>query len=248
MCKDENRSCNFAFNKMFKTKKAAKEAGFYTKDEWFRKFRVPLPSARPTVVKSAEYYSKSQTEELYSLTKGQKEIGPLRDGSDAVGVKRLPRRSVRYKVYRESDFIFEPKTPKNIKPAQSIDLIAAILKLQDTAENFERTSKNAKGKSSRRIKRSFQNRAKKLRKLVDVGLKMAINQERVLLNSCRRGWYKYQIGDRTIKSRIMPPNWFDTKVNETKSRLAREQDVSNSKCRLVDAIFTVEEFAEDPTL
>ena len=233
---------------MLKTKKAAKEAGFHTREEWFRKFRTPLPSAKATIIKSAEYYSKNQTEELYSLTKGQKEIGPLREGSDAVGVKRLPRRSVRYKVYRESDFIFEPKTPRNIRPPQSIDLIDAILKLYETAENFERTSKKANGKSSRRIKKSFRNRAMKLRELLDIGLKMAINQERVMLKGSRRGWHTYQIGDKAIKSRIKPPDWFDTRVNEAKSRFAYEQNRSNSKCRLVDAIFTVEKFADDPTL
>ena len=233
---------------IFKTKKQVKEAGFRTRDEWFRKFRVPFPSANPTIVKSTEYFSEVQTEELYFLSKGQKEIGPLREGSEAIGVKRLPRRSVRYKVFRESDFVFEPKNPRNIKPPQSIDLITAILKLDSTAKNYDRTSKNPSGKSSRRVKKGFRKRAAKLRELVDVGLKMAINRERISLKSSRRGWFTYQVGDRTIKSRVKPPEWFAKEKDGARPTRFLEQIEGSPKCRLVDAIFTIERFTEDPTI
>lgn len=115
----------------FESKKAAKEARYLSLDQWFKKYRVPYRGEPGIEFRGEEYFREFQAEELFSKSKGAKEIGPLKLGAQSVGQKKY--RTVRFQVYRESDFILEEKIVRKIEPARTIDLIDAIAKVNDTA-------------------------------------------------------------------------------------------------------------------
>ena len=234
-----------------KTKKAAKLAGYRTQEQWFKKFRAPLTGENPIVIKGEEYFLESQTEELFSKSKGKKEIGRLADSVKPVGNKRLPRSSVRYDVYRESDFVFEPKreyvAPK-ITPPRNVDLLEAIAKIKSTAEKFILASKSAHQSGDGRRGRGFRNRANNLLAIVELGLRRAIVMELVQHIRSRGKTHHYATPYGIIKSTVKPPNWFEMNSKRPVSKSMASRSPSKPRCRLKDAIYTIEQFKDDPTL
>lgn len=234
----------------FKTKKAALLAGYRTQEQWFKKFRAPRVGEKPITVKGDKYFGELQTEELFSKSKGKKEIGSLAIGAKPVGNKRLPRRSVRYDVFRESDFVFEQKreyVAKKVTPPRNVDLLDAIAKVNSTAEKFIAASKTAHQSGDRRRSRGFRKRANNLLEIVELGLRRAIVMELVQHVSSRGKTHRYQTPYGVFKSTIKPPDWFALNSKRGSPMLPSDFP-SKPKCRLKDAIYTIEQHKDDPTL
>ena len=234
-----------------KTKNAAKIAGYHTQQQWFKKFRAPLAGEEPVVIKGEDYFSENQTEELFSKSRGKKEIGSLAYGAEPVGNKRLPRRTIRYDVYRESDFVFEPKreyvAPK-VTPPRNVDLLDAIAKVISTTEKFIAASKVAHQVGDRRRSRGFRKRANNLLAIVELGLRRAIVLEQVQHVRSRGKTHRYATPYGTIKSSVKPPDWFETNSKGFIPKRTTNASPAKPKCRLKDAIYTIEQFKDDPTL
>jgi len=233
-----------------KTKKDAKLAGYRTEAQWFKKFRAPLAGERPIIVKGDEYFSEVQTEELFSQSRGKKEIGSLSAHATPVGNKRLPRRSVWYDVYRGSDFIFEPKreyVAKKVAPPRTVDLLDAIAKVVSTAEKFIAASKGSYKSGDRRRSRGFRKRANNLLAIVELGLRRAIVLELVQHVGSRGKIHQYATPYGILKSTIKPPDWFELNSKHHLT-LSPKEPPPKPKCRLKDAIYTIEQFKDDPTL
>ena len=226
----------------FNTKKAAKESGYLARDQWFKKYRVPYHGEAGVEFRGEEYFRESQTEELFSRSKGLKEIGVLKLGAGSVGVKRF--RTVRFQVYRESDFVFEEKIVRKIPPARTIGLIDAIAKITDTAAKFTAASKESAKRKNYKRSRGFRSRARKLLEVAEIGIRRAIVLEIVTHIGKRGGIHRYVAEGREFRSRVSPPQWFETTlavVREPKAKFV-------SSGRLMDAIHTLEPFKDDPTL
>ncbi len=189
----------------FNTKKAAREFGFLTRDQWFKKYRVPFHGESGIEFRGEEYFRQSQTVELFSRSKGLKEIGPLKQGAQSVGAKRF--RTVRFQVYRESDFNFEPKVVRRISPARTIDLIDAIAKITDTAAKFTAASENSAKLKNDKRSRGFRSRARKLLELADLGIRRAIVLEVITHLGKRGGIHRYVAAGYEFRSRVEPPKW-----------------------------------------
>ena len=235
----------------FTTKKSALDAGLRSRKRWFAKFFVPRLGELPTVVKGEKFYTPHQVEEVFSISKGTREIGPLRHGSEPVGKKKF--RSVRYVVYRESDFIFEPKVvnARKVDPARTIDLLDAIAKIKSTATKFEDASSAAKARKDYKRSRGFKKRMNNLLELAEIGIRRAINEERLSLYPTRGKKYRYHGEGHKFESKVAPPEWMmqESSSNYSVRQAGRRPDrTDKSKCRLMDAVYTLEQFRDDPTL
>ena len=242
----------------FKTKKAAGDAGYRTQKKWFAAFFTPKPGEQAVVVKGQRFFGEHQVEEVFSKSKGVREIGPIKPGAKSVGKKKF--RSVRYEVYRGSDFVFEPKirTQRKINPARSIDVLDAVLKLRSTASKFDAASKSARQRKDHKRARGFLKRMNGLLDLAEIGLRSAINHELVQHVGSKRKLHFYASGQQIIESKVAPPAWMLkekksayktlSSLKESTGKTAGGKPLSNPKCRLMDAVFTVEQLKADPTL
>jgi hypothetical protein len=229
----------------FKTKKEAKETGHFTRDQWFKKYRAPYHGETGIAFRGDEYFRESQTEELFSKSKGAKEIGPLKVGARSVGQKKY--RTVRFQVYRESDFILEDRLVRKIPPARTVDLIDAVVKITNTAAKFTAASENSAKKKNYKRSRGFRSRARKLQEVIDIGLRRAILLELVSHVGKRGGIHRYFAEGHEFRSRVAPPDWFET--NQSVIREPKEKyQVGSGAVRLMDAIYTIEPFRDDVTL
>lgn len=229
----------------FKSKKEAKESGYFTRDQWFKKYRVPYHGESGIKFRGDDYFRESQIEELFSKSKGAKEIGPLKVGSQFVGQKKY--RTVRFQVYRESDFIPEARIVRKIPPARTIDLIEAIAKVTDTAAKFTAASESSAKKKNYKRSRGFRSRARKLTEIADIGLRRAILLELVTHVGKRGGIHRYFAEGHEFRSRIAPPEWFEINavaVRETKIAY----QANRSSVRLMDATHTIEQFRYDAAI
>ena len=173
----ENTSeVNFDLDLRFRTKKDALAAGYRTQKKWFAAFFTPKPAQQAVVVKGQRFFGEHQVEQVFSKSKGLREIGPIKHGAKPVGKKKF--RSVRYEVYRGSDFVFEPKirTQRKINPARSVDILDAVIKLQPTASKFEAASKSARQRKDHKRARGFLKRMNRLWELAEIGLRSATKQ------------------------------------------------------------------------
>ena len=237
--------------KQFTTKKSAMDAGFRSRKRWFAKFFVPRLGEMPTIIKGEEFFAQPQLEEVYSISKGTREIGPLRPGSEPVGKKKF--RSVRYVVYRESDFVFQPKVASNrkIHPAITVDLLDAIAKIKLTAAKFERASVAAKERKDHKRSRGFKKRMNNLLELAEIGIRRAINEERIVPSPTRGKKYRYLGEGHQFDSKVAPPKWMSMeersnyRVKQSRRRIV---EAPTPKCRLMDAVHTIKQFQDDPTL
>ena len=231
----------------FQTKKAAIDAGMRSRTRWFAKFFVPKHGEDPTTVKNEEFFGAEQVEEVFSISKGTREIGPLRPGSEPVGKKRF--RSVRYVVYRESDFIFQPKVviERKVNPARTVDLLDAIAKIKSTAAKFEKASLAAKARKDHKRSRGFKKRMNNLLELADLGIRRAINEERIAFAKTRGKKHHYTGEGLQFQSKVPPPKWM---IRESPSnyRVNPRKPTRQTQCRLMDAVHTVEQLRDDPTL
>ena len=186
----------------FTTKKSALDAGLRSRKRWFAKFFVPRLGESPTIVKGEEFFAQHQLEEVYSISKGTREIGPLRHGTEPIGKKKF--RSVRYVVYRESDFIFQPKVANNRKldPARTVDLLDAIAKIKSTAAKFEQAALAAKARKDYKRSRGFKKRMNNLLELAEIGIRRAINEERVTPSPTRGKKYRYHGEGHQFDSKV----------------------------------------------
>lgn len=250
---------------VFTTKKAANDAGYRSKKKWFSAFYVPKHGAEPVVVKRTQFFHADQVEEVFSMSKGTREIGPLRPGSESVGRKKF--RSVRYEVYRASDFIFQPKfkTDRKVNPARTVDVLDAVIKLTSTANKYDLAATGARQRKDHKRARGFLKRKNNLLILAEVGLRRAINEELVKYVGSKRKVHFY-VGDGTIfESIVAPPDWMmdsDPPSNVAKTlkenklvylvpqsnTKSTDKGPGGGKCRLMDAVWTVEQFKHDPTL
>ena len=236
----------------FATKKSAMDAGLRSRKSWYAKFFVPRRGEQPTIVKGEEFFAEYQLEEVYSISKGTREIGPLRLGAQPVGKKRF--RSVRYVVYRESDFIFQPKAVVNrkIDPARRVDLLDAIAKIKSTAAKFEQASLAAKARKDHKRSRGFKKRMNNLLELAELGIRRAINEERIRFAKTKRGKkFRYDGEGYQFDSKVAPPEWMIKEKPATYSvhrKGIRFDRPTKPKCRLMDAVYTIEQFQGDPTL
>ena len=232
------------------TKKAAKEAGLYTAEQWFKKYRAPFPNEVPVTVKGDDYYWETQTEELFSKSRGKKDIGPLRTDAVVIGVKQLPRRTVRFSVYRESDFQFREKVQRKISPARNVALLDAIWTVTCTARKFEAAAIAADNKGTEAAQkrgRGFLKRSQNLLDLVDAGIQMAINKEEVRHVGVRRRTHLYFGDGYLFRSQVSPPKWLDqqTPISSKKASLAVDR---KPLVRLMDAVYTLKQIHDNPTL
>lgn len=232
------------------TKKAAKQAGLYTAEQWFKKYRTPFPNELPVVIKDDEYYWEGQTEELFSKSRGQKDIGPLCAHAVIVGVKRLPRRTVMFPVYRQSDFQFREKIQRKIAPPRKVDLLDAIWAATCTAKKFEFAAKESKAKgteASQKRGRGFGKRSRNLMALVDAGIQMAINREEVKHVGNRGKTHRYFGDGYLFRSKTAPPDWL-TLNNPVARSVSSTAENRKPAVRLMDAVFTLEQIRANPTL
>jgi len=232
------------------TKKAAKQAGLYTADQWFKKYRAPFPDEVPLIIKGDEYYWERQTEELFSKSRGQKDIGPLRAEAISVGVKQLPRRTVRFSVYRESDFQFREKVQRKISPPRNVDLLDAIWTATCTAKKFVAAAiaseKNGTEASLKRG-RGFLKRSRNLMEIVDAGIQMAINREEVKHVGVRGKIHQYFGDGYLFRSQVAPPEWLARGVPVGRSVLSTAEN-RKPVVRLMDAVHTLKQIRENPTV
>ncbi len=254
----ENTSeVNFDLDLRFRTKKDALAAGYRTQKKWFAAFFTPKPAQQAVVVKGQRFFGEHQVEQVFSTSKGSREIGPLKAGAQSVGKKKF--RSVRYDVYRGSDFVFEPKikTQRKIQPARLVDVLDAVTKLQSTAGKFEVAAKSARQRKDHKRARGFLKRMNNLLELAEIGLRRAINEELVQHVQSKRKLHFYANGQQIFESKVAPPNWMlkeQTATYKTSSQkeLAGKRSSGESPtkniCRLMDAVWTVEQFKADPTL
>ena len=233
---------------MFATKKAAIDAGLRSRKRWYAKFFVPRVDEKPFVIKGEEFFAEHQLEEVYSISKGTREIGPLRPGTKPVGKKKF--RSVKYVVYRESDFIFQPKVQiqRKTNPVRTIDLLDAVAKIKATAAKFEKASAAAKARKDHKRSRGFKKRMKNLLELADVGIRRAINEERISFATKKRGKkFRYDGEGHQFESEVAPPKWM-LKEKSAGYKVSARKPAEKTQCRLMDAIFTIEQLRNDPTL
>jgi hypothetical protein len=112
-----------------KTKKAAKEAGYFTIAELHSGYRrgrgtgervpkAPLPEATPTVVKGEERWHVNQCETLMSRTAAAKIGLRLRDSAVEPTTTQSfnPGRRVEYRLYRLSEFVPDGKRGRDGLP------------------------------------------------------------------------------------------------------------------------------------
>ncbi len=199
----------------FKTKKEAGEAGYRSKKRWFAAFFTPKPDQQAVVVKGQRFFGEHQVEEVLSKSKGTREIGSLKIGALPVGKKKF--RSVRYDVFRRSDFVIESKvkTQRKIAPPRSIDLLQELNKLHSTAAKFQTAAKSARHRKDHKRARGFLKRMNKLEDLAEIGLRRAINQELVRHVRSKRKRHFYVSGEQVFETKVTPPSW-----------MLREQDTS----------------------
>ena len=234
-------------SKQFATKKAAIDAGLRSRTRWFAKFFVPKRDEGPLIVKGEDFFTEYQVEEVYSISKGTREIGPLRPGAKPVGKKRF--RSVKYVVYRESDFIFQPKVvqQRKVDPARTVDLLDAIAKIKSTAAKFEKASSAAKARKDHKRSRGFKKRMNNLLELAELGIRRAINEERIKFAKARGKTQHYTGEGRQFQSRVLPPKWM-IKDGPSNYRFNPRKPIRQPECRLMDAVHTIEQLRDDPTL
>ncbi len=235
------------------TKKAAKQAGLHTAEQWFKKYRAPFANESPVIVKGEQHYLERQTEELFSKSRGQRDIGPLRAEATVVGVKRLPRRTVQFPVYRESDFQFREKVQRiqrKISPPRNVDLLDAIWAATCTARKFESAATDSSKKGTEaalKRGRGFIKRSRNLLNLVDAGVQMAINREEVKHVGVRGKTHRYFGDGYLFQSTVAPPEWLAKRPSFPQSvLLAAEQ--RKPRVRLMDAVHTLKQICENPTL
>lgn len=228
---------------VFTTKKAAGEAGYKTRERWFKQFRAPMLGEIPVIVKGDEFFGFQQTEKLMSLSKGRKEIGELRADATPIGRKRLPRRPVKYMVYRESDFVYREKRTTKLHPPNKVDLVSAIAKLMETGQKYEASAKRVYGQGKRKFARGMRKRRDRVLELAAIGLQRAINMELVCYAGQRGKTHRY-VGDGVIfVSKIDPPDWLSRCGAEPCSEYG-----NGSRCRLKDAVWTVEQIEQRNSL
>ncbi len=120
----------------FKTKKAAREAGFRTHEDWLKtvnngspKTLVPRLDLTPIMVKDKAFFEELDCEEMVSRPEGKRRNLVISKDAEIAAYKQF--RHTRAPLYRLSDYI--PSKPRNERPAETIDVLLATFTVNKVA-------------------------------------------------------------------------------------------------------------------
>lgn len=110
----------------FKSKAAARRAGYRTLKELGNYSLVPTKNAQPVEIKGEQFYAPESTEPAISVTEGKRRKLKRKPGVLPAGTAGFSTGSgwKTYDLYRLQDF--EPVRKRVLKPAVEIDLLLAI--------------------------------------------------------------------------------------------------------------------------
>jgi hypothetical protein len=163
---------------MFKTKKAAKEAGYLEYNSLINSNNnlVPCIGENPIIVKDVEYWRPEQCEQILSK-KSLKEMG-LKPKLDAIPVTERSFNPGGYRItfqlYRLSDSV-EIRKIKN-KPPVTVDLLLAVFTVNRTAKRYRDNAQNFYRQKIHGFAKHSKSKKQYLYSLKDKGIRYAYNQ------------------------------------------------------------------------
>lgn len=227
----------------FRTKKAARKAGYYTWREWMtykRNLLVPRIDAKPVVVKGENFYFKDDCEELIFHTRAN-ELG-LRIRANATPATTLPSRYGPYDLFRISDC--EAKPVRQIKSPKRIDLLRAIFAVNKSAKRYRDASEKYYKQKLHGFARSASFTKKRLYTLKDRGILTAYRTKRLGFEGMHAGLAVYRGEGYCFHSPLVPKEHFSGEIIDDCAFKKESAVKSNKEAKLKDAEYTLSELDE----
>jgi hypothetical protein len=224
-----------------KTKKAAREAGLRTREEWLRGWpptAVRL-DATPVIVKGAEYFRDADCEELVSKAEAGRRGLLIAD--DAVPAKMIysDKFKKHYDVYRISDCIAKRKIAA-VAPS-AIDLLRAIFTVNKAAKRYRDAAQGQYQRSVHGFAQNSRQRKELLYRVKDRGISAAYCQGRLQFVGTHGGLALYRGEGYCFHSCLVPKN-AEALQDQPQERVFIEAAPKEAKeARLKDAMFTLQD-------
>lgn len=236
----------------FKTKKAAREAGYHPASYWRVNRdgvrRCPKRNAVPVRVKGEAFFSESQCEEMFSETAGNRRGLKLLENAepvDTIGWSPEGGGSVTFDIYRFSDF-FEAKKRRQIPPKE-VDPLLAIFTVNKAAKRYRDAAQSAYQQKEHGLSKANKYKKESLYQLKDKGIKYAHHNGLIDLVGRHGAFALYRGGGFCFHSYMIPkganpdPVAGDS-IEETFK--IPSQSKAKTEPRLKDAVFTLETLAD----
>ena len=238
----------------FKTKKAARQAGLRTKEDWlkrekspdgkWRKPIIPRIDAMPVTVKGDSFYRPEDCEEVISETEAKRRRLKISNGAQPV--TELYYRYCGYNpVYRLSDFV--PIPIRKEIPPKEIDLLPAIFTVNKAAKRFRDQAESYYKKEQHGFAGDRKSKKSKLYHLKDRGIACACRSGKLTFDGFHGGLATYSGEGYSFHSALVPEGLLPVKNDNTKSDKVFIEAVpkGTNEARLKDAVFTLEKLPDN---
>lgn len=176
------------------TKKAAREAGYRTREQWLcaerdfngqpRRPMVPKHEAEPTIIKGAAFYAVDQCDELISKTEAKRRGRKVPDTVQPIKYQHTHAhgKSRWYPLYRLSNCILGRRSI----PPREVDLLEAIFRVNHSLKRYEAAESKHSENGEDLAAEAAETKAGKLQKLKRIGIIAAYRAGRL---RCL-GWHR----------------------------------------------------------
>jgi hypothetical protein len=234
-------------SKPLPTKKALKEGGYRTADDWLRKCRVPKESEFGVTLKNERYFLKDQTEELISRSKAQTLGLTVPETIQAITCRAQVQGTWRdYDGFRISDC--KKKRPRNSKPPVEIDLLLATWTVNRTAKRYRDSASKYYERRIHGFASSSKTIKEHLYRLKDNGIREAFRSKRLTFSGMHGGFALYEGEGYSFHATFVPEEVATTlaeNVDEPIFNPSRQK--TKKEGRLKDAKFTLSKCRTDQT-
>ena len=221
----------------FKSKAAAKRAGYKTNDELELNSRVLLPDAQAVEVKGVHFYSLDDTRDGISVAEGKRRKLKLKPEASPRGQSRFytGRYWVRYPIYLLDDF--SPMQKRRLKAPEKIDLLLAIWTVNRAAKRLRDLASSHYIGGRHGFAGHSSSRKSRLYRLKEIGIVQAYEDGRIICVGIRDEFACFVGEGYYFHSRFVPEG--DFPLDEQKLFVDAKQK-SKLEARLKDAIYTLE--------
>lgn len=227
-------------NGIFKTKKAARQAGYVGEREMSSGRIVPRLHAEPSAIKGEKFWARTDCERLLNKTDARR--AGLRIPSGKEPVEWRSWKYGRFGLWRESDLV--PVAKRNSKPPATIDLLAAVFGVNRSAKRYRNAASGCYSSGTHGLAKAAKLRKESLYDLKDRGIAEGYRRGRIQFVG-RNGTLALYRGDGyCFHSRLLPPGSSAEHDEGVVPVFVEAKPRSSKEARLKDAICTLESLPE----
>lgn len=223
-----------------RTIKQAQEKGLQTQEIWLKSYgRCPKPESIGVSIKGKVFFSRDETEPIFSKTEGKEKGLKLNSGAEPVHQRYLRKAKGYYDLYRASDF--SPAKERRTHSPVMVDFLCAIFTVNRAAKRFRDAATKLYESSFHSLSQANSKRKKRLYALKDAAIREAYRRGLLQPMAIHGGLVLYQGSGFCFHSSQVPVEFQDKLPNEADGEVFFRESVpkSSAEVKLKDAEFTL---------